>query len=144
MDWALFLEQAKEVASVTLGFVGTLAALFGGIEIIFRPFRSWKEKRDDEQKTRERLIKLLGETETHYKEAQERNRRLDMLEEKVEEHEQAIEQSREERRILWQAMRTMMLTLRDIIPVEHRETRQEITKSVQEMDKYANDHMRGK
>lgn len=133
MDWGILW-------SGFVGMVGALAvvaSLLGIIETFFKPIRRALEKRDRRIRQETRIAEALDKLDQHFKEAERLDEQIERVEEALEKHQQQIDDSREERRILWQGMRAILQALRPLVPEDDS-----IVKALADMDDYANRQMR--
>lgn len=132
-----------EWGTIWSGFVGmvsalgVIVALLGAIEGLFKPVRRALEKRDRRMSNEARIAKSLDRLDAHFSEAQRRDDQIEELTERMDRHKEQIEDSREERRILWQGMRAILQALRPLVPEDGS-----IRKALADMDDYANRQMR--
>lgn len=143
MNWADFLSKFVDGMGIISGVIVTLATILGSIEVVFKPMNKWKKKRKDEIDFQMQLQKMLIDVNIHLEEAKVRDAKIEKLEEHIEEHREDIKQSQEERMILWSGLRVLSIAIREVIPDTKPDIRLSIDKSIEAMDKYANDHMRG-
>lgn len=143
MDWQILFNQLIRGVGFAVGILVSGGALFGAIEKIAGPVKKYRQHKEQDRKQQQELIALLRGWEGHVQEAHIRDQRLDVLEERQQEHRDDINLSREERKIMWHALRTLIITFREIVPPEHEEARRELTQSIKDMDKFANERMRG-
>ena len=143
MNWADFLSKFIDGMGIISGVIVTLATILGSIEVVFRPMNKWKKKRKDEIDFQMQLQKMLVDVNIHLEEAKVRDAKIEKLEEYIEDHHEDIKQSQEERLILWSAVRVLSIAIREVIPDSKPDIRRNIDKSIDIMDNYANEHMRG-
>lgn len=143
MNWADFLSKFIDGMGIISGVLVTLATILGSIEVVFKPMNKWKQKRKEEIDFQIQLQKMMVDVNIHLEEAKIRDAKIDKLEEHIADHREDIKQSQEERMVLWNAVRVLSIAIREVIPDSKPDIRRSIDKSIDAMDKYANDHMRG-
>lgn len=143
MEWQILLGQFLRGVGWAAGLIISGGALFGAIEKIASPLKKYREQKDKENKQQQELIGLLKGWEGHLAEAATRDRRIGILEQRQEEQREDIVMSRDERKLMWQVLRTLVLTFRELVPADHIDARRELTQSLRDMDKFANERMRG-
>lgn len=115
------------------------------IEIIFKPFRKYRERKkireseENERLKRERRTdELLLNINKHLEEAQEIEKWREAVDKKLTEHEEAIQDSKNERRVVWRAQRATLSGLMQLLDGKN----EVIAKAILEMDEYTDEKMR--
>lgn len=140
MTWNEFVEYIEKFLLLcTLLTAGT-----GLVELIFKPFRKRKERKKilaEMEKIRrareERIDSSLDKIDLHLEEAAELSKWQEKVDDRLDKHEEAIKDSKNERRLLWRAQRATLDGLMKMgAPSEM------IPKVIEEMDVYVDDNLR--
>ena len=134
------MTQMQSIWDGFIGMVGALAVLagfVGAVEALFRPIRRSIERRDQRIEAARRTAAVLERVERHMDEDERVRKRMAELEATMARHQKRLEHSRNERELLWRAVRAIIAAMTKIAPDD-----QALRDSLHDMDDYANKNMR--
>lgn len=137
VDWTQVLESGLGV----IGALTIIAGVIGSVEKIWGPIRKLINKYSTQRKYKadveKRTIALLEKMESHFEDANERDRRITRVEDDIKEIKSDVEDSKAERRILWAGVHAILSALKQIVP-----DNPDIEDALRDMDDYANERIR--
>lgn len=143
MDWSFLLDIIKGT-TIIAGFIGSLTAI---IEFFFSPIRKVLKAKKERKEREKRIEDSLGKLDSHLKESRHEEEAdtkwkgdveetLKNINKILENHDDAILASKNERRVLWRAQRATLDGLKQL------HTNGLVSQSIQEMDNFTDDNMR--
>lgn len=146
-DLVHYLKLVWEVIKVGIGVLVVVASGLAAIEAIFKPFRKRKENREakreaEAQAEKERLNRekrideSLVKVDTHLEESLEIAKWQKEVDKRLEEHSEAIKDSKNERRVLWKAQRATLDGLKQL------GANGMVSGAITEMDDYVDNNIR--
>lgn len=144
MTWNKFAEYIEKF----LLLCAMLSACAGLVELVFKPFRKYKAKKAslaEIERIRlareERIDDSLDKIDQHLDEAAELSKWQDSVDNRLDKHEEAIKESKNERRVVWRAQRATLGGLMQLLQ-RNNERNESIEKIIEEMDVYVDDNLR--
>ncbi len=139
------LKQFFEKFLLTSAVIGAIGGL---VELAFKPIRKCRDRKkaqvDAERKRIERENRIdesLANIDQHLEEAVAFEKWKEEVDQKLTEHEEAIQDSKNERRVVWRAQRATLSGLMQLLK-RNNEKNESIEKIIEEMDVYVDDNLR--
>lgn len=139
------LKQFFEKFLLTSAVIGAIGGL---VELAFKPIRKCRDRQkaqvDAERKRIERENRIdesLANIDQHLEEAVAFEKWREAVDKKLTEHEEAIQESKNERRVVWRAQRATLSGLMQLLK-RNNEKNESIEKIIEEMDVYVDDNLR--
>lgn len=127
------LKTASIALSVFLSAVAVVRILYNPTKKLFLKLR---EKRIERAERLKRIDDTLGKVESHLEESIEIAKWQENVDKRLDEHAEAIADSKNERRVLWKAQRATLDGLRQL------RANGMVTDAIRLMDEYADDNIR--